>query len=66
MTKPNPYYELVKNEGRKKEQILCISSDRYFLNELKVECIKNRILEIYHVRPQAVKTNLRNINKSQP
>lgn len=58
MPKPNLNFELVKNEGQKNEQVLCVSADRFFLSELKAECIKNRIVENYHVRPQAVKRNL--------
>ena len=40
MINPNPQFELVKNEGKAKETILCTSVNRFMLIELKNELIK--------------------------
>ncbi len=45
-------FELVKNEGKAKETILCRSGNKFLLNELKAELIKLHNRNKYIVRPE--------------
>ena len=51
MINPNPQFELVKNEGKLRETVLCTSSNRFLLIELKNELIKLHNRNKYTVRP---------------
>ena len=47
-------FELVKNEGKAKETILCRSGNKFLLNELKAELIKLHNRNKYIVRPEVM------------
>ncbi len=51
----NNKFELVRNEGRKNEVILCTSGDNIKLIDLKNELIKLHNRNKYIVRPQLIK-----------
>jgi hypothetical protein len=51
MTNLNPEFELVKNEGKANELILCSSANRVLLIDLKNELIKLHNRNKYIVRP---------------
>lgn len=54
----NSKFELVRNEGSTKENVLCKSADRIKLIELKNELIKLHNRNRYIVRPEVRKINL--------
>lgn len=54
-------FELVKNEGSIKENILCTSADNYKLIDLKNELIKLHNRNRYTVRPALKRVTLNNI-----
>lgn len=53
--KPDPYFELVKNEGRYNEKIIDISADKYRLNRRKVRLIRTRGRNTFRIRPRVKK-----------
>jgi hypothetical protein len=58
----NPEFELVKNEGKANELILCTSCNREQLITLKNELIKLHNRNKYIVRPIVIHINPKQIN----
>ncbi len=54
MSNLNPEFELVKNEGKANELILCSSTNRILLTELNNELIKLHNRNKYIVRPKLI------------
>lgn len=54
MINRNPEFELVKNEGKVSEIILCSSTNRILLTELNNELVKLHNRNKYIVRPKLI------------
>lgn len=55
MMPKNDHYELVKNPGRKDEEIICTSKDRYYLSELRHKYWLEDRKTKFEIRPEVVK-----------
>lgn len=60
----NPEFELVKNEGKTNELILCSSTNRILLTQLNNELIKLHNRNKYIVRPILIHVNSNTHNNS--